>query len=179
MLNLFNAALAWLQHHRRAAMIGAVLASSVCLLLGLTYLQPRHHSTTQVARFLNDDAFVAAQFTARGLRAGETVLTRSGQDVSYAASHADAWGSAALKGSVSVMPSSGGAQIIWTLEHDAGWNPLRRWLGAALMRDQGAALQTRLQAFKQSLNVVNAVNAVNAVNVLPLAPPAATPKAAP
>ena len=143
------------RQHRSSMAISALVLGGVAVFTLATYIQPRQHSTTQLARLLNDDVWVANQFKTQGLRADETVTMQSAQDTSYTASASDAWGAYALKGSVSVMPSSGGAQIIWTLEHDAGWHPVQRWLATSRMAAQRGALQLRLQAFKQSLNVVS------------------------
>lgn len=146
-----QACTARLRQHRRAAGVAAAVLGTVGMVAALTYIQPRQHSLTQQARFLADDAWIARQFKIRGLQAQEIVLIQSGQDTSYTATARDAWGSYALKGSVTVMPSSGGAHIIWTLEHDAGYHPVQRWLAATRMATQQAALQARLQAFKDAV----------------------------
>lgn len=139
----------WAQH--RAAALGAAALAALLILAAITYIQPRHHSTTQLARFLNDDAKIATQFKAKGLQPSEAIVLQTAQDTRYRAAASDAWGRYELIGSVTVMPSSGGAQIIWTLEHDTGYQPVQRWLAAARITEQGAALQARLQAFKLGL----------------------------
>lgn len=158
MLNLVLKAFNKYREHRFFILLLAGLASCLLLAVFASYTQPRQRSTTQTAQFLVSEAQVMEVFKKQGLRTEETILAANAQDLSYTVTRTDVWGSALLLGSVSVMPSSGGSKLIWTLTQDAGYHPLRRWLAGAVMADQTDALQARLQALKLVLNAAPAAS---------------------